>query len=116
MKKLIMIIVLSLSLVGCSTTKKIEPKVTMFCNDTKTELNIKEKDIVSCKLLGENYKFKIIKITEDKIEIESNEYGLTSGNNLREKNKKFTISKNDSLRLTTQSTDYQESVIFEWKE
>ena len=116
MKKLVLIFVLSILLVGCGSTKINEANISMYCNDTKTEVKIKEKDIVSCKLLGEEYKFKINKISNDKIDIESNEYGLTSDNNLREKNKKFSLSKNDTLRLTTQSTDYQESVIFEWKE
>ena len=116
MKKIIVFCIFGLLITGCGNSKKIEPKVLMYCNDVKTELELKEKDIVSCKLLGENYNFKIIDITEDKIEIESNEYGLTSDNNLREKNKRFIINRNDTLRLATQSTDYQESVIFKWKE
>lgn len=101
-----------LLLVGCEQRKE---KISMTCNDIKTEFYIQEKNEISCNLLGDNYIFKVKNIKMDEIILEANEYGLTEDNNLLEQEKEFILSKDNELILTTQTTDYQESVIFKWE-
>lgn len=110
-------IILPLLLLILSACNRNTPRVNleMHCNNLSTNLEVKENDTLSCNLLGENYEFKVTKLDEDKIILEANKYGLTSSNSLREKEKEFTLTKNSSITLTTQSTDYQEKVIFNWK-
>lgn len=110
-------IVLPLLLLILSACHRNNPSVNleMQCNNLSTNLEVKENDTLSCNLLGENYEFKVTKLDEDKIILESNKYGLTSSSSLIEKEKEFTLTKNSSITLTTQSTDYQEKVIFNWK-
>ena len=101
---------------GIIKTDTKELVVNMNCNGIRKDYQINEGDKLSCKLLGNDYKFTIKNIGADEIEIESNEYGLTDENNLLEKKDRFTLKKNNDLKISTQSTDYQESVIFKWKE
>lgn len=113
MKKIILLFLL-LILSACNRNNS-RVNLEMHCNNLSTNLEVKENDTLSCNLLGENYEFKVTKLDEDKIILEANKYGLTSSNSLREKEKEFTLTKNSSITLTTQSTDYQEKVIFNWK-
>ena len=95
-----------------------EPKTTieMNCNGKNTSYEIKVGETLNCKLLGEKYKFTINSIEDDKIILDVNKTGLTDENSLLEKKEKFTLTKNKDLKINTQSTDYQENVIFKWKE
>ncbi len=113
MKKVVMILLL---LMVCACQKKeLSVNLEMNCDSISNILEVKENDTLGCKLLGEDYEFKITKIDNDKIYFEANKYGLTSSSNLLEDEKKFVLTKDSSIVLTTQSTDYQEKVVFNWK-
>ena len=113
MKKYFIIVVLLL-VVGCNN-KEQKQKIEIKCNGVITNVEVKKNDVINCKLLNEDYKFKITKINKNKIYIEVNEYGLTDKGDLIEKNKKFILNSDKDLELTTQSEDYQEKIIFLWK-
>lgn len=115
MKKLLIIFLL-IFIIGCTSNKNKSAKIEMYCNDIKTEVEIKSGDFLSCKLLETDYEFKINEISDSKIDIEVNNYGLTDNNSLLKKETKYEINKNSDLKLTTQTEDYQENVIFKWKE
>jgi hypothetical protein len=97
-------------------TNEIKTTIEMNCNNSNTSYEIKVGESLSCKLLGQKYKFTINKIEDDKITIDVNNTGLTDESSLLEQKKRFTLTKDNVLKLNTQSTDYQESVIFKWKE
>ena len=58
-------------------------------------------------------------INKDTMVIVSSDYGLTKvkdkGISLIEKKKEFIIEKNKPVEITTQTTDYNESMIIEWR-
>ena len=112
MKKVLIILFLVILLLGCDN--KIEEQIEMNCNDTVTKITIKENDKLSCKLLGEEYIFTIDKISDDKIVVSTDNYGLDSKSSLINKEKEWTVKKGELLTLHTQSTDYQEKVTFNW--
>jgi uncharacterized lipoprotein YehR (DUF1307 family) len=111
LKKLIVCLFLIILLSGCGNKK--EETITMNCNNMETVISIKEKDSLICKLLGEDYIFKVDKIEDNSITISANKNGL-SDNGLTSKDTKWIIKKNEKLILHTQTTDYQEYVTFNW--
>lgn len=113
MKKIIVIILL-LIMVGCQNKEKIAT-IEMTCNNIKTTINIKENNKVGCNLLDNDYEFVINKITDNKVELEVNKFGLTDNGNITNKNKIFILEKNNELKIHTQTTDYQQYVIFKRK-
>ena len=112
--KRFVIVLLILVLTGCQE-EDISVNLEMNCDNVTNTLEVKKADTLSCNLLGENYEFKITKIDDNKIYFEANQYGLTSSGNLLSEEKAFVLNKDSSITLTTQSTDYQEKVIFKWK-
>ena len=113
MKKIILILFLVMLLPGCGSTTKQET-IEMNCDGTVTSVTVKENDKLSCKLLSTNYEFTIGKISDNEIEISTTNYGLGSTGSLISKEKSWAVKKGEKLTLTTQSTDYQERVIFNW--
>ena len=112
--KRILFILLLIICVGCKKEDK-KVNIEMNCNDTITNVEIKEGNTISCKLLNDDYNFKIMKITDDKIELEVDKYGLNDGAGITQKVKKFTIEKDNELRIHTETTDYQQIVTFKIK-
>lgn len=113
MKKII--VLLLLLVVSACHKNDLSVNLKMDCNSISTNLEVKENDTLSCSLSGETYEFKITKLDENKIILEANQYGLTSSSNLLDEEKEFILNKDSSITLTTQSTDYQEKVVFNWK-
>ena len=113
MKKYIYLLFVLL-LVGCSKEEKTA-NIKMHCNGIVSNFEVKKNDVLSCKLLNENYEFKVKNITDDEINIEANKFGLGDEDNFDKEEKNFKISKNTELNLVTQTLDYQESVSFVWK-
>lgn len=113
MKKIFLFIVILL-IVGCSKESKTI-KISMQCNGIVSEFEVKKNDLLSCKLLGEDYEFKVKKVTNDEIYIEANKFGLGEEYNFEKNEKQFVLKKNNELNLVTQSLDYQENVSFMWK-
>lgn len=111
MKKYLILIVLLL-ITGC-TQNKVE-KISMECNGIKTEFEIQKGNEVTCTLLNEEYVFKVKDVNDDKIYIKTDKSGLTDSGSLLEKKQEFILSKDKELRLNTQTTDYQEIVVFRW--
>ena len=112
MKKIIIILFLLVLLPGCGNKK--EETIEMNCNNTVTKIVVKEKDKLTCKLLGDDYVFTIDAINDQEIKISANEYGLAHDGSLLSKDKSWIIEKGKELRLNTQTTDYQEIVVFNW--
>lgn len=118
MKKRVMLIVLLwgviiLGMTGCGKkNKSVDIKITL--NTDTTTVNVQVGKVLTYSLLGQNYEFKITDISEDKISMEVNKYGLTDTDDLRTQDNKFTIEKGKKLELYTQTTDYQEKIIFEY--
>jgi len=92
--------------------------ITCNIND-KYRISLKKENTFDCNLLGNDYTFKIKNINKDNIVITTNKYGLTKVNgkgiSLRTKEKEFIIEKNKDVELTTQSMDYNESIILRWE-
>lgn len=100
-------------LTGCEETNK-SANINVTLNDNTNSIEIKVGKTLTYSLLCNEYEFKITDITEDEISIEVNQYGLTNTSSLISKDNKFIIEKGKKLELHTQSTDYQESIIFEY--
>lgn len=113
MKKIVIALLL-LVLTGCDK-EDVSVNLEINCDNVTNIVEVKQSDTLSCNLLGENYEFKITKIKNDGIYIEANKYGLTSSGSLLSEEKEFVLNKDSSITLTTQSTDYQEKVVFNWK-
>ncbi len=92
--------------------------ITCNVND-KYRITLKKGNTFDCRLLSTDYTFKIKNISKNNIVITTNNYGLTKvkdkGINLRTKEKEFIIEKNKDVELTTQTMDYNESIILKWK-
>lgn len=113
MKKFVILLFLVV-LTGCDK-EEISVNLEINCDNVTNIVEVRKDDTLSCNLLGENYEFKITKIKNDEIYIEANKYGLTSSGSLLSEEKEFVLNKDSSITLTTQSTDYQEKVVFNWK-
>ena len=87
-------------------------------NDNAFRITLKEGNSFSCFLLDEEYDFIIKSINKDYIVVATSKYGLTKVNddriNLKSQEKEFIIEKNKKVELSTQTMDYNESVIIEW--
>lgn len=89
-------------------------KLEINCEGELITRNLKEGNSITCHIL-KDYTFTIKKINNDSVKIEASDFGLTDASSLIEKKKNFVIYKDQVLKLTSQSTDYQESVTFEIK-
>lgn len=110
MKKYFLVILVLVLLTGCNGKKEESAKIKMSCNKEETTHTVKEGDVLSCKLLGDEYKVTISSVSKDTIKIKVNTYGLTDSHSLLEKKDEFEFSKDKALNLTTQTTDYSESL------
>ena len=93
--------------------------IDIKCNNDPTyRVTLKEGNTFSCFILDEEYSFKIKSIYKDNIIITTSKYGLTKVNDnkidLKSKEKEFIIEKSKKEKLSTQTTDYNESIIIEW--
>ena len=113
MKKLVLILTLVFVLSGCKE-KEITNKMEINCNSDITIIDLKKGDEISCKLLNTDYIFKVKSSTESSIKLEVNDYGLNDESSLVDKKKEFIIKKGEDKAIKTQSTDYQQSIIFSW--
>lgn len=87
--------------------------------DNPYRITLKKGNTFDCILMDKYYSFKIKSINKDNMVIVSSDYGLTKvkdkGISLIEKKKEFIIEKNKPVEITTQTTDYNESMIIEWR-
>lgn len=113
MKRILLIFIILIS-IGC-TKKEKSTNIEMQCNDIITTIEIKKGNKISCNLLDENYEFMVKKITSDNIELEVNKYGLSDDGSITKKIKTFKIEEDKELKIHTQTTDYQQYVIFKRK-
>ena len=93
--------------------------LTIKCNTEDTyRITLKKGNSFSCILLNNEYNFKIKSIYKDNIIVTVSDYGLTKVQDkkidLESKEKEFIIEKNKKVELSTQSMDYNESIIIEW--
>lgn len=93
--------------------------IDIKCNNDPTyRVTLKKGNTFSCFILDEEYSFKIKSIYKDNIIITTSKYGLTKVNDnkidLKSKEKEFIIEKSKKEKLSTQTTDYNESIIIEW--
>lgn len=100
-------------LAGCKeTNKSAHINVTLYDHTDRIEVKVGETFTYS--LLGNEYEFEVTDITEEEISIEVDQYGLTNSSSLISEDNQFIIEKGKKLELHTQTTDYQESIIFEY--
>lgn len=87
--------------------------------DNPYRITLKKGNTFDCILMDKYYSFKIKNINKDNMVIVSSDYGLSKvkdkGISLIEKKKEFIIEKNKPVEITTQTTDYNESMIIEWR-
>lgn len=119
MKKVIIIIlvILTVLITGCEK-KKVEFNIN--CNGDKSTINLKEGNTFKCTLSTYEYTFKIKNISNNKVIITTKDTGLAKLRDngtfsLIDKYKTFKIEKNKENTILTQSTDYQEKLIINWK-
>lgn len=107
-----LVLIVVLSVTGFKSNQSTTINVTI--EDKTSNVNIKVGDILTYLLANEEYSFKIIDISEKKVIIVVNKYGLSNRGNLLSKERTFIIEKNKKLKLHTQTTDYQEYIIFKY--
>lgn len=87
--------------------------------DNPYRITLKKGNTFDCILMNKYYSFKIKSINKNNMVVVASDYGLTKvkdeGISLIEKKKEFTIEKNKPVEITTQTTDYNESMIIEWR-
>lgn len=87
--------------------------------DNPYRITLKKDNTFDCILMDKYYSFKIKSINKDNMVIVSSDYGLTKVKDksisLIEKKKEFIIEKNKPVEITTQTTDYNESMIIQWR-
>lgn len=117
MKKTLLTILLFgfvlLGITGCGKTNK-STTINITLNDNTNSVEIKVGDVLTYTLMGNEYEFEITDINDNEVSIKVNQYGLTNTSSLISKDNKFTIEKGNKLELHTQTTDYQESITFEY--
>ncbi len=94
--------------------------VDIKCHTDNTyRITLKKGNTFDCILNDKYYSFKIKNIYKDNIIISTSKYGLTKVKdnkiNLKDKEKEFVIEKNKKVEISTQTMDYNESMIIEWK-
>jgi len=94
--------------------------VDIKCHTDNTyRITLKKGNTFDCILNDKYYSFKIKNIYKDNIIISTSKYGLTKVKdnkiNLKDKEKEFVIEKNKKVEISTQTMDYNESIIIEWK-
>lgn len=114
---ILLIIVLCIFVTGCT---KNNGELVINCNGVESTTKITKGNLITCELLKDNYIFEIKKIKKDKVIIKTNKSGLFKQRkdgtiSLVDDQKEFIIEKNKKNVIMTQSTDYQESMIVEWK-
>lgn len=114
MKKIFLIIILLVLVTGCKS-KETSVNIKMDCNDQISTHSVKKGDVLGCELLGDKYEFEITSATEGKVKIKVSSYGLSDDGSLIDKKDSFELIKDKKLELGTQSTDYQEKVIFSYE-
>ena len=107
-----LVLIVVLSVTGFKSNQSTTINVTI--EDKTSNVNIKVGDILTYLLANEEYSFKIIDISEKEVIIVVNKYGLSNKGNLLSKERTFIIEKNIKLKLHTQTTDYQEYIIFKY--
>ena len=90
------------------------------CNGNEGFVVLNPGNSFSCNILSTNYNFVISSVKKDKLIIATEYYGLTKVKedgsiNLNSRDRRFEIKKGQKTELTTQTMDYNESIIFEWK-
>lgn len=113
MKKIVFVVIMLLLFTGCE--KEASNKINMDCNGNVTALEVKKGDALNCTLLGTNFKFVVKSSTENKILFEVDNAGLSDNGSLLDDKKNFEMKKDEVLVLNTQTTDYQQKVIFSWQ-
>lgn len=94
--------------------------VDIKCHTDNTyRITLKKGNTFDCILMDKYYSFKIKNINKDNMVIVASDYGLTKvkdeSSSLIEKKKEFIIEKNKPVEITTQSMDYSETMIIEWR-
>ena len=117
MKKLLIGIIM-ISLAGCGKSNDVKLKIN--CNGDKFTVEAKNNNTFTCGLINKNYIFTLSNIKNNSITIDVSDGGLSlenenGGISLRGEYKKFTIKKNNKIKLVTQTTDYNEDIVIEWK-
>lgn len=94
--------------------------VAIKCHtDNPYRITLKKGNTFDCILMDKYYSFKIKNINKNNMIIVASDYGLTKvkgkDSSLIEKKKEFIIEKNKPVEITTQSMDYNESMIIKWR-
>ena len=94
--------------------------VDIKCHTDNTyRITLKKGNTFDCILMDKYYSFKIKNINKNNMIIVASDYGLTKvkgkDSSLIEKKKEFIIEKNKPVEITTQSMDYSETMIIEWR-
>lgn len=116
-KKVFLLLISVLIIIGITWlvyngSKSSVIKVTI--NGDTSNIEVKKGKVLTYSVGGDEYQFKIINITNKKIDIKVNKYGLTNTNSLLSKDDRFTVFKGEKLLLHTQTTDYQASIVFSY--
>ena len=114
MKKILIILLVITLLTACKKEVVIDTS-TVKCVNELNITTVKEGNEYSCTLLNENYIFKITKIENDSIIIETDKEGLSSANVGLVSEKEWTLIKGKELVIHTTTLDYREEVIFKWE-
>ena len=116
MKKIGFIAILVLLLTcGCGLFQEKSTTLHMNCNGNEEDIVVSRNTKMKCTLGGEEYIFTVTNVTNNYVVIKTPGDGLSSGGGIWESEHKWKVDKNDGLTIHTNSTDYQEKVIFNWK-
>lgn len=129
MKKVLLIIIpVFIAFIGVccyllfnSSNNKEGINLEIDCNgDVAASTSYKVGDTFTCKLLGEDFKIKIKSVSEDKIVLKANNYGLyprreNGSISLMDKVDEFELTKGKELVLGLQATDVSSNLKINWK-
>lgn len=115
MKKILLLMTLTLLFTSGCVFEEKTATLAMDCNGDVSTIEAKKGETFTCKLLSEEYKFKVTNVTDNHVVIKTSSDGLSSGQGIWESEYKWKVEKDDALIIHTNSTDYQEKVSFNWK-
>ena len=94
---------------------KISGELIFTCNGERNVIGIQKGEKMLCYLLDIEYIFTISDVEKDTIIIKTDMDGVSSSSEFDYSEKTWKLKRGDRIPIYTISTNYQDSIVFEWK-
>ena len=96
-------------------------KLKIDCDGKDLSNTYKKGDKIECSLLGSNFQLTIRSVSDDRVVIDANSYGLCPRSDngaigLTSKVKRFNLYKGEQLVLALQATDVSSDIEIDWED